>query len=47
MMWTHYPRLVRVDLLPKLEPTRFTTEHVAEWRKGWTNAQRKTPHELN
>ncbi|PWU17715.1 MAG: creatininase [Candidatus Rokuibacteriota bacterium] len=44
MMWAHYPRLVRTDLLPKLEPTRFTAEDLAEWRKGWANARRKTPH---
>jgi creatinine amidohydrolase len=44
MMWAHYPRLVRDDLIPKLEPTRFNAEDLAEWRKGWANARRKTPH---
>lgn len=44
MVWAYYPRLVRQELLPTLEPTRFTAEDVAEWRKGWANARRKTPH---
>jgi creatinine amidohydrolase len=43
MLWAYYPRLVRQDLLPKLEPTRFTAEDLEEWRKGWANARRKTP----
>ena len=44
MMCAFYPELVRIELLPTLEPTRFTAEDVAEWRKGWANARRKTPH---
>src|SRR5262249_39810312 len=44
MMLACYPHLVRRDLLSSLEPTRFTAEDVAEWRKGWANARRKTPH---
>ena len=43
MVWAYYPRLVRQELLAKLEPTRFTAEDLAEWRKGWANARRKTP----
>jgi creatinine amidohydrolase len=43
MMWAYYPRLVRQELLPQLEPTRFKPEDVAEWRKGWANARRMTP----
>jgi creatinine amidohydrolase len=43
MVWAYYPRLVRQDVLSKLEPTRFTAEDLAEWRKGWANARRKTP----
>lgn len=43
MVWAYYPRLVRQELLPTLEPTRFTAADVAEWRRGWANARRKTP----
>jgi creatinine amidohydrolase len=43
MVWACYPRLVRQELLPTLEPTRFTADDVAEWRQGWANARRKTP----
>jgi creatinine amidohydrolase len=43
MVWAYYPKLVRQELLPKLEPTRLTAEDLAEWRKGWANARRKTP----
>ena len=30
MMWAHCPRLVRDDLIPNLEPTRFNAEDLAE-----------------
>jgi creatinine amidohydrolase len=43
LVWAYYPTLVRQELLPKLEPTRFNAEDVTEWRKGWANARRKTP----
>lgn len=28
---------------PALAPTRYGPEDLAEWRKGWENARRKTP----
>ena len=43
MVWAYYPRLVKQERLRELEPTRFTAEDLAEWRKGWANARRKTP----
>lgn len=44
MVWAFYPRLVRETVLPSLQPTRFTADELAEWRRGWANARRVTPH---
>ncbi len=43
MVWGHYPRVVRADVIPALEPTNMGPDDLAEWRKGWANARRKTP----
>lgn len=43
IVWHFFPDLVKADLIPKLEPTKYGPEDLAEWRKGWDNARQKTP----
>ena len=43
MVWGHYPRLVRADVIPTLKSTDMGPDDLTEWRKGWANARRKTP----
>jgi creatinine amidohydrolase len=43
MVWHFFPSLVKTDLIPKLQPTNYGPEDLAEWRKGWDNARQKTP----
>jgi|GEM_PF-123331 len=43
IVWHFFPELVKTDLIPKLEPTKYGPEDLAEWRKGWDNARQKTP----
>jgi creatinine amidohydrolase len=42
-VWRFFPSLVKTQIIPTLEPTRYGPEDLAEWRKGWENARRKTP----
>ena len=42
-VWRFFPDLVKAKLIPTLTPTRYGLEDLAEWRKGWENARRKTP----
>ncbi|MGH7390372.1 MAG: creatininase family protein [Candidatus Rokuibacteriota bacterium] len=43
MVWGCYPDLVKADVIPTLKSTDLGVEDLEEWRKGWSNARRKTP----
>lgn len=43
IIWGLYPELVRKKIIPTLKPTNFGNDDLREWRKGWSNARRKTP----
>lgn len=38
-----FPDILRSDVVPKLEPTNYGLDDLAEWRKGWENGRHKTP----
>ena len=42
-VWHFFPELVKAEIIPTLAPTRYGPDDLAEWRKGWENARRKTP----
>ena len=42
-VWRFFPGLVKTQMISTLTPTRYGLEDLAEWRKGWENARRKTP----
>lgn len=42
-VWRFFPELVKAKMIPTLAPTRYGPDDLAEWRKGWENARRKTP----
>lgn len=44
LLWGLYPRTVREELIPKLEPTNLDMAALAEWRKGHEHARRVTPN---
>jgi creatinine amidohydrolase len=42
-VWRFFPSLVKTQIIPTLIGTRYGPDDLAEWRKGWENARRKTP----
>jgi creatinine amidohydrolase len=43
MAWGFFPDVVRTDVVRTLRSTELGPDDLAEWRRGWSNARRKTP----
>ena len=43
MGWGFFPDVVRADVVRTLRSTDLGPDDLAEWRRGWSNARRKTP----
>ena len=43
MGWGFFPDVVRADMVRTLRSTDLGPDDLAEWRRGWSNARRKTP----
>ena len=43
MAWGFFPEVVRTDVVRTLRSTDLGPDELAEWRRGWSNARRKTP----
>jgi creatinine amidohydrolase len=43
MAWGFFPDVVRTDMVRTLRSTDLGADDLTEWRRGWSNARRKTP----
>ena len=43
MGWGFFPDVVRADVVRTLRSTDLGPDDLTEWRRGWSNARRKTP----